>query len=322
MKLRLRSKAPVLAGLLALTIAMAISCAPRAPAGQEAAPGAQASAPLPSLKVGLMPAIDIAPLLIAAERGYFAAEGVDLSYEIFPNAQVRQSAIQAGSVDGILTDLIALALSNAGGFPLKATTATDGYFAVLASSAAAAQRGGSLSIGLMEASVSNFLADQWLSSNYRLEKTWVTDPSVRLETVVSGGTQAALLPEPLVSVGKARGLGVLAQSSPTEPSVQAFAFTPSALEGKAPAIRAFHRAWDRAVADVKADPAIARAALAAALPNLSPAIAQTMTLPAWEPTRLPDEAWLATVISWTGAMAGKDLGLKPADLVDARFAGK
>lgn len=320
MKLRLRSKAPALAGLLALTIALAISCAPRAPGGQEAAPGAPAL--LPSLKLGLMPAIDIAPLLIAAERGYFAAEGVDLSYEIFPNAQVRQSAIQAGSVDGILTDLIALALSNAGGFPLKATTATDGYFAVLASSAAAAQRGGSLSIGLMEASVSNFLADQWLASDYRLEKAWVTDPSVRLETVVSGGTQAALLPEPLVSVGKARGLGVIAQSSPAEPSVQAFAFTPSALEGKAPAIRAFHRAWDRAVADVKADPAIARAALAAAMPNLSPAIAQTMTLPAWEPTRLPDQAWLAAVISWTAAMAGKDLGLKPADLVDARFAGK
>lgn len=320
MKLRLRSKAPALAGLLALTMALAISCAPRAPGGQEAAPGAPA--PLPSLKLGLMPAIDIAPLLIAAERGYFTAEGVDLSYEIFPNAQVRQSAIQAGSVDGILTDLIALALSNAGGFPLKATTATDGYFAVLASPAAAAQRGGSLSIGLMEASVSNFLADQWLGAAYTLQKTWLTDPSVRLEAVVSGGTQAALLPEPLVSVGKSRGLGVIAQSSPAEPSVQAFAFTQAALEGKAPAIRAFHRAWDRAVADVKADPAIARAALAAAMPNLSPAIAQTMTLPAWEPTRLPDEAWLAKVIRWTAAMAGKDLGLKPADLVDARFAGK
>lgn len=320
MELRLRSKMPALAGLLVLTIALLGACAPRAPEGQDAAPGAQA--PLPSLKVGLMPAIDIAPLLIAAERGYFTAEGVDLAYEIFPNAQVRQSAIQAGSVDGILTDLIALALSNAGGFPLKATTATDGYFAVLAAPAAAAQRGGALSIGLMEASVSNFLVDQWLASDYRLEKTWVTDPSVRLETVVSGGTQAALLPEPLVSVGKARGLGVIAQSSPTEPSVQALAFTQAALEGKAPAIRAFHRAWDRAVADVKADPAIARAALAAALPNLSPAIAEAMTLPAWEPTRLPDEAWLAAVIDWTGAMAGKDLGLKPADLIDPRFAGK
>ena len=84
-----------------------------------------------SLKVGLMPAVDSAPILLAAEKGYFKDLGLYVQLEIFTNAQNRQSALQTHAIDGAMTDLIAVAVNVDGGFDIKATTMTNGVFPVL-----------------------------------------------------------------------------------------------------------------------------------------------------------------------------------------------
>ena len=84
-----------------------------------------------SLKVGLMPAVDAAPMLIAERQGYFKELGLDVELIVFNNAQDRQSALQTDSIDGAMTDLIAVATNVNGGFDIKATTITSGMFPVL-----------------------------------------------------------------------------------------------------------------------------------------------------------------------------------------------
>ena len=84
-----------------------------------------------SLKIGVMPAVDTAPIYLAEEKGYFDELGLDLTIELFNNAGDRQTALQTHAIDGAMTDLIAVATNINGGFDLKATTLTDGVFPVL-----------------------------------------------------------------------------------------------------------------------------------------------------------------------------------------------
>jgi NitT/TauT family transport system substrate-binding protein len=277
-----------------------------------------------------MPAVDIAPLIVAADKGYFLAEGLELAYEIYSNAQNRQSALQAGAVDGALTDLVALTLNVAGGFPMKAVVMTDGRFAVMASAALVAEGSATgsagasapqkkLSIALMEASVTNYLADRWLSDAFILDKVYVNDIGARLETVAAGHADSGVFPEPLATVAASRGLAILAESDDAEPSPQVIAFTEAALAAKEGSIRAFLRAYDRAIADLGSDPQLARKALASSIPNLSEALSQRMKLPVYRPAQLPDDRYVRDVIDWTARITGKTITLSPGTLLDRRF---
>ncbi len=128
------------------------------------------------LSIGLMPAVDTAPILLADEKGYFTDLGLDVTIDIYTNAQDRQTALQTNSIDGAMTDLVAVATNVNGGFDIKATTITDGMFPILASPESIDKT--SISVGMMEVSVSNFLVDEWLGSDYEIEKSSLTQSQV------------------------------------------------------------------------------------------------------------------------------------------------
>ena len=55
---------------------------------------------LSKLTIGLMPDTDSIPFIIAAERGYFAEEGVEVELVPFKSAMERDAALQSGNLDG------------------------------------------------------------------------------------------------------------------------------------------------------------------------------------------------------------------------------
>src|SRR4051812_47297227 len=83
------------------------------------------------LKVGVMPAVDSAPIFLAEEKGYFEELGLDAEIQVYTNAMNRQSALQSGELDGAMTDVIALVNNVENGFDIKVTTSTDGSFPFL-----------------------------------------------------------------------------------------------------------------------------------------------------------------------------------------------
>lgn len=268
------------------------------------------------LKVGLMPAVDAAPILYADEQGYFEKQGLKLELEMFTNAQDRQSALQAQSIDGAITDLIAVATNVNSGFPIKATSMTDGGFPVLAREALS--DGEALKVGMMEVSVTNFLADQWLSDGHSLDKVFINDIPARLAAIGGGQLDAGIFPEPLASMGELKGMKKLNFAQPGELCPDVLVFTDKALKGKESAIKAFYAAYNQAVDALNQDEEAARSILMAKIPNLSPDIKDKILLPEFTRASLPDEGYLERIISWTGALVPK-LEVKPADLVDSRF---
>jgi NitT/TauT family transport system substrate-binding protein len=268
------------------------------------------------LKIGLMPAVDTAPIFLARDRGYFSERGLEVEITIFTNAQDRQSALQSGAIDGAMTDLVALAVNRAGGFPIKATTLTDGMFPILIREGSRDKK--SVSIGLIEISVSNFLVDEWLSADYELDKVYINAIPARLEALASGQLDMGLFPEPIASVGVMKGLEKMIFEPVDGYCPDIMVFTEKAL-AREEVLMAFHKAYNRAVKDIQSNEGLARDTIMKNIPNLNPELRDLIMLPIYFPARLPDEAFLRKIIDWTDSITSQDIKISGEDMVDRRF---
>lgn len=270
-----------------------------------------------SLKIGVMPAVDTAPIYLAEEKGYFDELGLDLTIELFNNAGDRQTALQTHAIDGAMTDLIAVATNINGGFDLKATTLTDGVFPVLVR--AGYEETPEIKVAMMEVSVSNFLIDEWLGNDYTIEKVFINDIPARLEMIKSGQVDMGLFPEPMASNGAANGDLEKRIYTPEDgicPNVMAF--TDKALTEKEEAIARFHEGYNKAAQDLMENPDEARTLLIEKL-NLNPAIQDDIILPTYSLAHLPEEAYIQKIMDWSSETLNQELNLVPRNLIEGKF---
>ena len=270
-----------------------------------------------SLTIGLMPAVDAAPVLLAQKNGYFTELGLTVTLQMYSNAQDRQSALQAQSIDGAITDLIAVAANVDAGFEIKATTMTNGVFPMLSN--AGAENKTSVKVGMMEVSVTNFLIDEWLSNKYTIEKVYINDIPTRLAAIESGQLDMGLFPEPMASMGALSGLTKTLYQPEDGICPNVIVFTGKALSEKEEAVRLFHEAYNMAVAALTQNLEYARDVLMDNIPNLNPEIKDTIILPAYTAVSLPEETYIDKVIQWTADVMKKELTVTASDLAERKF---
>jgi NitT/TauT family transport system substrate-binding protein len=291
-----------------------------------AAPHMSAAAPL---RVGLMPAMNSAPLVVADRAGLFAREGVAVELELFTSQLNRETALQAGRIDGTVSDLINAIQARARGFPLRVTSASQGVFSLLAAPAAgpgslAAWKSADKAVttGLVENSTVCYVADRALEragiEARTVELVPVAQVPARLELLLAGKVEAAVLPEPLATLAVLRGARRLADSAADDAASGVLLFRQQVLLDRAADVRAFYRAYDRAVEEIAAHPDAWRAAVAAACQFPKEAEAG-LAFPRYLPAYLPGESDVRDVGAW---MLGKGLiGAAPvwADVVASGF---
>jgi len=197
-----------------------------------------------SLKIGIMPAVDSAPILLAQEKGYYNDLNLEMKIDIYTNAVNRQSALQTGKLDGAMTDLIAFVNNVNNDFPIKITTSTDGSFPFLVKKDFEEKE--EIDIGMMEISVTNFLSEQFLKDEYKLNKIYISAIPARLEMVKSGQLDMSIIPEPMASMGELSGLEKRVYENEYDFTPEAMIFTETALKQKSEAIARFHQAYNKA----------------------------------------------------------------------------
>lgn len=304
---RMKNKRIILMAILVVTIAFAaIGCNKADKESEEL-----------SLKVGLMPAVDSAPVLLAEKNGYFTELGLNVEVQIFNNAQDRQSALQTQTIDGAITDLIAVAVNVDGGFDIKATTMTNGVFPVLMMEGADSKE--SIKVGMMEVSVTNFLIDEWLGENYAIEKVFINDIPARLAAIGSGQLDMGLFPEPMASMGELNGLQKKLYQPEAGYCPDVIVFTGKALEEKEEAVKLFHQAYNKAVDLLNQDTQVGIDIIMEKIPNLKPEIEDKIILPEYTRVTIPDDEYIEKVIQWTSNTMKKELKVKADDLVERRF---
>lgn len=269
------------------------------------------------LNIGLMPAVDTAPIFLAKDSGYFEENNLEVNIEVYTSAQDRQSALQANAIDGAMTDILAVATNVNGGFDLKAVMLTDGMF-ILASNEGAIDKS-DISVGMMEISVSNFLVDQWLGDTHNIEKVYVNAIPARMEAAITGQLDMALLPEPIATVAELNGLEKLIFEPVDGFSPDVMAFTQTAIDLKSDAIQAFVDGYNKAVLDIQKDESLARDAIINNVPNVSPDLKDLMNLPQYHQARLPSEEYIQKVIDWTNTILPEPMTVEPQDLIETQF---
>lgn len=272
---------------------------------------------LAPLQVGMMSAVDAAPFYLAQQKGYFADEGVEVELVLFTNGQHRQTALQTGQVDGVMTDLVALITQAAGDFPIKGTVSTDGLFPLLSTQDISKQQ--TISAGTMEISVTNYLLERYMHDTHTLDKVFINEIPARLEAVASGQLDLGIFPEPFASIGALRGLYKWEFPEIPEESVNIMAFTESALQHKREELKRFHRAYQKAVTDLQANPDTARAILMDSFDQLPEPVRDEMGLPQYHNARLPSDTFLQEIIHWTESITGQTYDFTRSDLLDDQF---
>jgi NitT/TauT family transport system substrate-binding protein len=286
-------------------------------AGCQATPAAPA-APADSmkLKIGIMPAVDSAPILLAEKKGYFKELGLEMDIQVYNNAANRESALQSGELDGAMTDLIAFVNNKQNGLDIKITTSTDGSFPFLLKKDFVDQK--NIKIGMMEISVSNFLSDQFLKDKYEMEKIFINEIPARLEMIKAGQLDMANLPEPIASMGELGGLEKVVYNNPDDFMPEAMVFTGKVLKEKQKELELFHQAYNKAVEDIKNNDDEARDVLIEKM-ELNPEIKDLMTLPQYHTVRVPDEAYMNKVIDWVEAVQKLDITVPYDQMIERKF---
>jgi NitT/TauT family transport system substrate-binding protein len=282
----------------------------------------------PALRIGLMPAMNSAPLVVADSAGFFADEGIAVELQLFTSQLNRETALQAGAIDGTVSDLINAVQAWARGFPLRVTSASQGIFSLLsapstgpASLAAWKREGRKVTTGLLENSTVNYVAERALERGGidpgTIELVPVAQVPARAELLLAGKVEAAVLPEPLAALAVLRGARRLADSAADDAASGVLLFRTQVILERAAEIRAFYRAYDRAVDELAAHPGAWRAVVVSVcqFPKETEA---ALAFPKFFPAYLPGPADVRDVAAW---MIGKGLIGKMPEWADIVISG-
>ena len=269
-----------------------------------------------SLKIGIMPAVDSAPILIADKKGYFEELDLDVDVQVYTNAMNRQSALQSGELDGAMTDVIALVNNVENGFDIKVTTSTDGVFPFLIKKGFEEKK--DIKAGMMEVSVTNYLSDRSLGDKYNVEKVYINEIPARLEMISKGTLDMAVMPEPMASQGELNGLTKKLIENNDAFSPDIMVFTGKAINNNEKAIKLFHEAYNKAVEEITRNDSEAREILIETL-KLKPEIKDKIIMPKYNKARVPSEEYLQGIMNWNEKVLKKKISIEYEDLVEGKF---
>ncbi len=265
----------------------------------------------PTLRVALLPILDVLPFHVAEQNGYFEQMGVKVELVPVKSGQERDTLMQAGQIDGMLTDLISPVLFNQDQAQIKVVrTARKVYpgapmFYILAKPGSEVSTPADLAgvpIGIAQNTVIEYITDRMLErAGLTPDQIAIQEVSaipVRFELLVNGEVPAACLPDPLASGAMAAGaVLVVDDTSVPDLSQSILTFSVEALESKPEAVRRFLQAWEMAVSELNANPDQYRDLLIKK-GRVPESVQGTFRMPPFPEASVPSPAQLADVVSW------------------------
>ncbi|AEF80463.1 ABC transporter substrate-binding protein [Leadbettera azotonutricia] len=289
----------------------------------QARPQAEAASALP-LRVGIMPDADSLPFMVARDEGFFDREGVTVELVNFSNPQERDAAIQAGRLDGAISDLLSAAFFAAGGFDTKVTSLTDGRYGIVASPNSQIKNLSGLRgkrIGLSANTIIQYTVDAQLEaagvSMTEYEAVSVPRMPLRLEMVLEGQIEGASLPEPLLTAAAAQGALLLSTTDATGIDAGILLFSKKTLDTRLEAVKAFYRAYDKAAQKINANPDAYRDYLVEKA-GFPAAVKDAYRFVTYRRPTLPAPAQIEQALNWLKTRKLLEAEIRAEDLADPR----
>lgn len=277
-----------------------------------------------TVTIGVMPDVESIPFLIAEKNGYFEKQGVKVSIEHFTSAKDRDSALQSGKLDGVITDMVAVVFANEGGINLRMISRNEGDIKLLAGKDSGITSIADLKgreLGLSTNTIMEYTADKLIEHGGvnpdEVSKVTIPPLPTRLEMLQGGKVDAVILPDPLAALAVKNGAVVLNSTDRMQNKAGAIAFTAESIAENPEGIKAVFRAYNDAVDYLQAEPANTYIDFIIEEQGFPADVKESFVLPEYQKAELPDNKIFNDVVKW---MQNKNLikgNYEYQDLIDA-----
>lgn len=287
-----------------------------------------AETPKKTITIGVMPDVESIPFIIAERNGYFSKAGVNVKIERFKSARDRDSALQAGKLDGVITDVLAVVFANEGGIDLKIISKNDGNVVLMAGKDSGINSLQDLKgkrVGLSINTIMEYTTDQMLAAGQMeakdIKKEAIPPLPTRLEMLQGQKIDAAILPEPFAGLAVKNGAKVLSSTDQLKNKAGAIAFTAKSITESPAEIKAVFQAYNEAVAYLQKEPLDKYVDFIIETQGFPPAIKDSLQLPEYHQAQAPDAKIVADVVQWMKAKKPIKGNYTYKDLVDDSILG-
>ncbi|MDF2521037.1 MAG: metal transporter substrate-binding protein [Clostridia bacterium] len=305
---------------ICLALVLALSLTACSSASQPTADNTQTQGK--TLTFGAMASVEMIPIIMAEENGYFEKQGVNVELQYFKSAKDRDAALQSGKLDGIIGDEVAVTLYQNAGLDVKITGLTDGNFVLIAGPDSGIKTIADIkgkSAAISEKTVIEYTLDKVLEKNglnpTDVQKSMIPAMPTRLEMLRTGKVDTALLPEPFASLAVKSGGIVLGSANEVDMYTSITAFTQESIDNKSDEIKAFFRAYNEAVDYVNSTPIAEYEDIIIKTVGYPEDMKGQIILPEFRKNMLPSEQDIQSVIEWAKKNNLLNKELSPKDLV-------
>ncbi len=306
-------------GVLMLTLALLLGIFIISGCGQE-----DPSQELDTLRFGLLPDITCLPMVVAEKEGIYEELGLQVELVYFSKAMERDQALQAGKIDGAISDFVAVGFFQDSGFDVKITSQNEGTFTVLASPYSTINSVADLegkTVGVSQNTIIEFMIDEILMDHgltpEDVNKEFISAIPLRREMLLQGQIDAACLPEPLGALSVEQGASKVTDSEEEDLTPSVIIFTQEAIEDKRESVELFYHAYGETAELINPDPSQYNDLLLEKL-RFPEEIIDTYEIPYFAQPFIPDEEDAEKYLNWLEGRVDRDLTFE--DLVDDSFA--
>ena len=275
-----------------------------------------------TLRMGIMGSIDAVPLVMANEKGYFKEEGINLDLQIFNAAKDRDAALQAGQLDGVLADEVAISIYQNSGIDMRITGATNGSWTLVAAKDSGINTGEDLKgkkVGISEKTMIDYLA-YYIATENGLESSDIETVAIpampaRLEALRNNQIDAAILPAPFNDTAVAEGGVEVTKIYNKDIMISTTAFLQDVIISNEEAIKGFYRAYNKAVEYLNETDIKEYEDVIIKTVGYSEEMRGKIEIPEFKNNYLPDEEKIQNVFDWSKDKGIIEKELKAKDII-------
>lgn len=264
----------------------------------------------PDIHFGTLPVLQALPLFVAADKGFFKEQGIDVELVTSNSSLEKDIAFTSNKIAGYFGDILTCMALNANNIPIKIVsvihnaTKNQRMFAFVISSKYAGKNpkeAVNAGIAVSSNTILDYLTTKFLASkNIPIEQANMVEIKnipIRLQMFVSGQVSAAVLPEPLAALAVSKGAIVIADDAGTGWSPTVLAFNDTFLAKHPDKVKAFQRAVERASAYINSNPEDIRPIMNREC-RIPDQLKQSFPIPQFPKLALPTPAQISDVSRW------------------------
>lgn len=288
-----------------------------------------------TVKIGLLSIDDSLPFFMAEELGLYEKHNVKVELYTFQSAADKEAALEAGEIDGDMTDLVVTALIRKGGTGVQIVSnalgavPTEGRFMLLAAPESGISKPQDLAgkeVAVGNNTIVHYLSDTILAkaglTDSEIKSTNIPALSLRLEALLNGTVDAAVLPDPLASLAVMQGaICVFDDTTSADNLSQSIVlFRDDSLENKNAEIGRCMDAYFEAMEYINDNPDaedVRNAILE--FTSIPDVLFDTYSTPSYSPRTLPSEDVINDTMAWMVKKGLLDSAYTYTDLVIDSF---